>query len=224
MKSTFLKLSKSASLNNLQKVALFFTIVFALEFTTIFNADAQRRGPRAAGIHRGESEHNEFLERGYNNHWDRPVYRYSYFPGWEAYDWYSPFFPVSFFYRGLYYYWWDGIYYQYHNGNYEMSPAPVGYRVRHLPDGYTQLTVNGSQYYYYNGSFYAPEGKKYEVVTAPVGAIVGDIPRGAEKLEIDGQTFYSVNGTQFKAILKDNAVWYQVVKNQKNETNSSVSH
>ena len=79
-----------------------------------------------------------------------------------------------------------------------------------------ELSVGGLPYFYYYGSFYVPSGKKYEVVPAPVGAVVESIPNGYEKVEVDGQTYYTVNGAQYKPVLRNNEIWYQVIKSERN--------
>ncbi|HJV76854.1 MAG TPA: DUF6515 family protein, partial [Paludibacter sp.] len=72
---------------------------------------------------------------------------------------------------------------------------------------------NGAPYYYYFGTFYIPVDKQYEVVEPPIGAMVETIPQGYEKLDIEGQTYYISNGVQYKAVMRNNEVWYQVIKN-----------
>lgn len=222
MKREIFKLGESASLNNLLKLALLFTLIFSLEFFTTINADAQRREFRTGHVSYNRPEHIERFNRGDNDDNEFPSVSYSFYPWWETYNWYLPYTSFDFMYGGLDYYLHNGICYQYNDGRYNMVPAPVGSHVRRLPKGHEELSVGGATYYYYYGAFYKPIGKKYKVVPAPVGAIVGNIPKGANKLKVDGQTFYSANGVQYKAILKDNAVWYQVVKNQDNASRSSA--
>lgn len=210
MKRAIFKLRLSASLNNFKKIGLLFVVLFALALSTISNADAQRRG---GGFGRVAFTHAGFIGRGFGEFRGVP-WRYSFFPSWGAFYWYLPYASINFWYGGLDYYLWNGIYYRNFDGRYEMVPAPVGYRVKNLPKGYVELSVGGLTYFYYYGSFYVPNGRKFEVVPAPVGAVVGSIPKGYEKVEIDGQTYYIVNGTQYKPILRNKEVWYQVIKSE----------
>ena len=50
------------------------------------------------------------------------------------------------------------------------------------------------------------------VVQAPVGAVVESIPEGYEKLIINGETYYIVDGVQYKAVVYDGEIWYEVIK------------
>jgi len=92
-------------------------------------------------------------------------------------------------------------------------PAPVGYKVKKLPKGAQEFMLDGVTYYYFYGSYYTPEDGKYRVVEPPIGALVESIPDGYDKVVIDGQTYFSLNGVQYKAVMQDNELWYQVIKN-----------
>jgi len=54
---------------------------------------------------------------------------------------------------------------------------------------------------------------QYEVVQPPVGAEVDSIPDGYDKVTVDGQTYFTLSGVQYKAIMRDNVIWYRVIKN-----------
>ena len=86
--------------------------------------------------------------------------------------------------------------------------------MRVIPNGSLQFTLNGLPYYYYYGTYYAPRDSQYEVVQAPVGAVVESIPDGYEKVEVDGQSYYIINGVQYKPVIRNEEVWYQVIKNK----------
>lgn len=111
------------------------------------------------------------------------------------------------------YYYRDGIYYRYVNNKYVIHRPHVGFRVASIPE-YRLVKVHGVSYYYYYGAFYtfsAPT-REYIVVTPPVGAIVESIPEGYEKIDIDGNTYYIVGGVQYKAVIFNGEIWYEVIK------------
>lgn len=111
------------------------------------------------------------------------------------------------------YYYRDGIYYRYHNNQYVIHRPYVGFRVSTIPE-YRIVKVRGVSYYYYYGTFYsfsAPT-REYIVVNPPVGAIVESIPEGYEKIDIDGNTYYIVGGVQYKAVIFNGEIWYEVIK------------
>ncbi|MEE0997784.1 MAG: DUF6515 family protein [Paludibacteraceae bacterium] len=111
---------------------------------------------------------------------------------------------------GVYYY-KKGVYYKHVGDKYIVSRPPMGARVSVLPEPRV-LWVANRQYHYYYGTFYVMRGNEYEVVAPPVGAIVESIPEGYEKLEIDGNTYYIVDGVQYKAVVYDGEIWYEVIK------------
>ena len=55
-------------------------------------------------------------------------------------------------------------------------------------------------------------GEQYEVIQAPVGALVENIPPDSEELTIDGNTFYLVDEVQYKAVIHNGEIWYEVLK------------
>lgn len=111
---------------------------------------------------------------------------------------------------GMFYY-KKGVYYKLVGDKYIVSRPPKGVRVSVLPEPRV-LWVANRQYHYYYGTFYVMRGNEYEVVAPPVGAIVESIPEGYEKLEIDGNTYYIVDGVQYKAVVYDGEIWYEVIK------------
>lgn len=111
------------------------------------------------------------------------------------------------------YYYRDGIFYRHNNGKYDIHRPHAGFRVASIPE-YRTVWVHGVSYYYYYGTFYsfsAPT-REYVVVVPPVGAIVESIPEGYEKIDIDGNTYYSVGGVQYKAVIFNGEIWYEVIK------------
>ena len=110
------------------------------------------------------------------------------------------------------YYYKNGIFYHHTNDRYVVSRPPVGVRVSVIPTPRV-IWLRNVRYYYYYGTFYTmTPAKEYEVVMPPVGAIVESIPEGYEKLEIDGNTYYIVDGVQYKAVVYDGEIWYEVLK------------
>jgi hypothetical protein len=107
-----------------------------------------------------------------------------------------------------------GAYYRRYNDHYVTIAAPYGLWINTLPFGYTRFYIGDDPYFYYYGNYYVPSNNGYETVKPPVGAIVENIPDGYEKVEIDGQTYYTVNGVQYKPVMKDNEIWYQVIKSK----------
>jgi len=205
------------SVKRFQRLALFCVLLLVFEVATAFDADAQRRG--GGGFGHASFGHFGYGGRGFAvNRFPH----YSFYPRWGSYYGFLPYASIGFLYGGLNYYWCDGIYYRNFDGRYEMVPAPIGYRVGVLPRGCLQLSIGGYPYFYYYGSFYAPVDKQYEVVTAPVGAVVESIPNGADKVEIEGQTYYTVNGVQYKPIMRNNEIWYQVIKSNRSTPPPSV--
>ncbi len=111
------------------------------------------------------------------------------------------------------YYYRDGIFYRYVNNKYVIHRPYVGFRVATIPE-YRLVKVHGVSYYYYYGTFYsfsAPT-REYIVVAPPVGAIVESIPEGYEKIEINGNSYYVVGGVQYKAVIFNGEIWYEVIK------------
>lgn len=210
MKWTVFKLKFGAWLNNLPKLAMLFVVLFALELSTVVNADAQRRG----GFGHSGFRYIGHPNRSFGEFRGRFIAHPYFFPRWGVYYGYLPFWTGSFLFGGLDYYLYDGIYYRNFNGNYAMVPAPIGHRVRSLPKGYEQFYMDSIPYYYYYGSFYMLKGKKYEVVPAPVGAMVEHIPYGYEKVVTKGETYYIGNGVQYKVVLQNDEIWYKVVKSE----------
>ena len=111
------------------------------------------------------------------------------------------------------YYYRDGIFYRFHNNKYTIHRPHAGFRVASIPE-YRVVSVNGVSYYYYYGTFYSymAPSREYVVVAPPVGAIVESIPEGYEKIDINGNTYYTVGGVQYKAVIFNGEIWYEVIK------------
>ena len=110
------------------------------------------------------------------------------------------------------FYYKKGVFYRYENNKYVVSRAPIGARVASIPTPRVIL-LNSVRYYYYYGVYYVQTPNyEYEVVQAPVGAVVESIPEGYEKLIINGETYYIVDDVQYKAVVYDGEIWYEVIK------------
>jgi hypothetical protein len=116
------------------------------------------------------------------------------------------------YHGNTYYYYNNGIYYRPYNNSYVVTRAPIGVRVGILPVGYRPVVINRTNYYYYYGTYYTKNNDYYEVIAPPVGAVVENIPTGYEKIEINGETYFIADGIQYKAIIINNEIWYQVIK------------
>jgi hypothetical protein len=205
------------------------TIVLAFTLSASMTADAQRRGGggNRTTVSRGHTGNIHTYSGGnyrrnygttyrgnYRIHYmNRPYRGFSHFPVWGDFYWGISPFSLRFMYNNLYYYFDDGIYYRQDDDRYQVVPAPVGHKIKKLPKEAYQLNVDGQIYYYYFGTFYVPADKQYVVVEPPVGAMVQEIPQRYEKVEVEGQTYYILNGVQYKAVLQNNEVWYQVIRN-----------
>ena len=163
----------------------------------------------------GNYGHRGFSGRGYGFR-GMPYWRYGYLPFWGDYFWGIPPYSMMFYLDGYNYYDCDGVYYKKDNDKYQVVPAPVGTRVKELPKNSLEFTLDGAPYYYYFGTFYVPVNGQYEIVDPPLGAEVDSIPDGYDKVMIDGQTYYTLGDVQYKAVLRDNVIWYQVIKNSLN--------
>lgn len=244
MKRHELNFKHVASVFHLSKLAILIGIMMAMNVSMPFNADAQRHGGSGRGSIGRSSVSGSFSRvgssysrigrvrtlsgnfglrgypgRGFYYYRGVPYWRYSYFPFWGDYFWGIPPYALRFYLDGYNYYDCDGIYYKYDDNKYQVVPAPIGYKVKTIPKGSLQFTLDGVTFYYYFGTYYTPVKGQFEVVQPPIGAEVDSIPEGFDKVVVDGQTYYTLNGVQYKAVLRDNAIWYQVIKN--NEDNQA---
>jgi|GEM_PF-962229 len=156
--------------------------------------------------------HHGYYGRGYGYR-GLPYWRYGYLPFWGDLFWGIPPYSFWFYLNGYNYYDCDGVYYKKDKDKYQVVPAPIGTKIKELPKNSVQFTMDGVPYYYYYGTFYAQVNDQYEVVEAPLGAEVDSIPDGYDKVMIDGQTYYTFDGVEYKAVMRNNVIWYQVIKN-----------
>ncbi|HEX38264.1 MAG TPA: hypothetical protein ENG70_05350 [Candidatus Cloacimonetes bacterium] len=110
------------------------------------------------------------------------------------------------YYYGYYYRPWDGYYWR-------IWP-PFGFRISWLPPYYYDFWWDGIRYYYYCNVYYIYEDddEKFIVVRPPIGAMVETLPEYSEKLIIEGETYFLADGVQYKAVLVNDEIWFQVIK------------
>jgi hypothetical protein len=181
-----------------KRVLYLFVAICVLETGAALDASAQR-GHRSGGA-RITADRSQ------------PHWHYSAYPKHGAVITTIPRASARITYRGNDFFFHRGVYYHRINGRNVVVCPPIGLRVNVLPRGFLRFWVGPNPYFYYFGTYYVYRDSYYEVVKPPLGALVESIPDGYEKLEIEGQTFYIVDGVQYKPVLKDGVVWYQVVK------------
>ena len=208
MKRFNLKLKDNAWRFRFTKVAWALLILLALDSTISFNAYARHGGRGFGGYGRG---YYGGFYGGYSINRFRPYY-YAHYPRWGYYYDVIPSYELQFLLNGVTYYYGNGIYYRVDNGKYVETAAPIGYRTKVLPKNCLQFTLDNITYYYDFGTFYTERNGQYEVVRAPLGAVIDILPDGADKVIIEGQTYYTLNGVQYKAVTRNNEIWYEVIK------------
>ena len=189
MKSNLLNFSHFGDSGRLQRFSVVIVLCFAMLICSVSQADAQRHG---------------------GNHRD-PAWHYSRMPARGAVIRRLPH-ANRIHYGGYDYHFRNGFYYRPYNRGFVLAPPPFGLRIGILPRGFLSFNIGGFPYYYYGGTYYIHRGGEYEVVAPPLGAIVESIPLGYEKVEIRGQTYYIVDGIQYKPILRNGEIWYEVIK------------
>lgn len=110
------------------------------------------------------------------------------------------------YYYGYYYRPWDGYYWR-------IWP-PFGFRISWLPPYYYDFWWGGIRYYYYCNVYYIYEDddEEFIVVRPPIGALVETLPEYSEKLIVEGDTYFLADGVQYKAVLVNDEIWFQVIK------------
>ncbi|HEY4789394.1 MAG TPA: DUF6515 family protein, partial [Bacteroidales bacterium] len=187
MKCILLNRKSCATFKRYRKLTFLFVLVLAI--CTGIDVNAQR-----GGGHRSPSWH------------------YSGRPARGAVVVHVPHAAVRYAYGRRDFYVDHGIYYRPFHEGFRVIAPPFGFRIGFLPRGYLSFYIGGFPYFYYCGTYYVQRDGQYEVVAPPVGAVVESLPPGYDKVVIDGQTYYTADGAQYKPILKDGEIWYQVIK------------
>jgi len=169
--------------------------------------------------------------RGYypSGYWGQHQYNYYYHGYYNTYYaprlgfsiGYLPYGYYPFYWDDLQFYYNDGLFYNYDNGQYTVVEPPIGAEVDKLPANAQSIVINGKQYYESNGVYYEPitkddgsvvyqvAGKDGELNTndqgvdeqqAPqVGDIVATLPEECRRININGQKFFvSPDGYYFQ--------------------------
>jgi hypothetical protein len=173
-----------------RRLIIYFSCVFVLGTSFELNAPAQGRG-RALRL---------------------PSWHYSGMPARGELFSHAPIHSQKLFFRGNNFFFHKGIFYRpFHNG-FIVDGPPFGLTLGFLPRGCLSFTVGGFPYFYYCGTYYTEKNGQYEVVAPPLGAVVESLPKGYEQVDINGQTYYTLDNVQYKPIMKDGEIWYQVIK------------
>jgi hypothetical protein len=138
---------------------------------------------------------------------------------------YLPWGYYPFWWGGAYFYYSDGLFYNYENEQYTVVEPPVGASVNKLPSKAQSIVIDGQQYYEMNGVYYQPITKDdgttaYEVVgkdgvlntngsgaaavTPHVGDVTETLPPGCRKVKLNGNTLY----------VSDDGIYYQETQDQ----------
>ena len=190
MKRNTLIFCHFAKTEQFRKVSALITLCFAFMFC--YNPSAE------AGRYEGRSHDN-------GHHYYRV-------PAYGAYIHRLPHDTYRIYYGGRNFHYSHGIFYRPYNHGFVLATPPFGLRIAFLPRGYLSLTIGGSPYYYYEGTFYIHRRNEYVVVAPPLGAVVDRIPAGYQKVEFRGEIYYISDGVQYKPILRDREIWYEVIK------------
>ena len=194
MKKKILSFSLSSKSGGVQRAIALFFLCFVLVTSSVSVVEAQR--------HEGGGGHRD------------PAWHYSGVPARGAFIDRVPHTASRINYGGSFYHFNDGVFYRQSRGGFVVAAPPYGLRIRMLPRGVLSFNVRGLSYYYYCGTYYSRRGGEYEVVPAPMGAIVESIPQGYERMQIRGETYYGVDGVQYRPIMRNGAMWYEVTRNQ----------
>lgn len=141
-----------------------------------------------------------------------PNWRYASLPRRNSVVNVAPSTSISVSFGGINFRYNNGVYYRPYQNTYIVTPAPIGIRVRYLPREHRVFNLYNHSYHYYNGAYYEYQNNDYVVVPPPVGALVESIPDGYEKLQVNGDTYYIVDGVQYRAVLQNGEIWYEVIK------------
>ncbi|MEA5426921.1 DUF6515 family protein [Arcicella lustrica] len=141
-----------------------------------------------------------------------PNWRYASLPRRNTVVNVAPSTSISVSFGGINFRYNNGVYYRPYQNTYMVTPAPIGIRVQYLPREHRVFNLYNRPYHYYNGAYYEYQNNDYVVVPPPIGALVESIPDGYEKLQINGDTYYIVDGVQYRAVLQNGEIWYEVIK------------
>lgn len=199
-------------------------------------------GSRTVIVHGGGWVHGGYPGYYRYHHGWRPYYGY-YYPPLGFYVSALPFgyFTLGAAFGPMYYY--GGSYYapvddSNQDEGYKVVDAPVGALVPDLPDGATEVQVNGQPYYDVNGTYYqevmTDNGRRYKVVGKNLDAnqaaapannnsgnnpapaansnFVTELPAGARSVTINGQEYYlTPDGMYYQATTNNGVAGFTIV-------------
>ncbi len=114
-------------------------------------------------------------------------------------------------FRGIPYYFYDGLFFDYYGGYYRSIFPPIGLMIGSLPYGYWGFNYGGYPYFYHTGIYYQQHENTYQVVEAPVGASIPQLPKDAKIVVINNENYFEFNGTYYKEYIKqDGTRWYLI--------------
>jgi hypothetical protein len=178
-----------------------------------------------------------YYNRGYYGTYYAP--RLGFAIGFLPYGYYP------FYWNDLEFYYCDGLFYNFDNGQYTVVEPPVGAEVDKLPSNAQSIVINGEQYYEADGVYYEAitkddgtvvyqvAGKDGELntnqqgsdVQAPpqVGDVVSVLPDNCRKININGEKYYvSPDGYYFQEAKDQNGnKVYKVVGTPSDEPDNS---
>jgi hypothetical protein len=184
----------------------------ALSLSVTF-LQAQPRPHNRPHKERHDSPHKERPDLRHKRY--EPHHRYRALPHWGHKYRAVPRGAFALRYSGVNYYYHSGVYYRPYGDTYIIVRAPLGLRVRNLPDGTSHFVIGGRRYFYYYGTYYVRSVENdYITVAPPKGAIVDALPDGYKKVIIDNNFYYEFEGTYYSAFVDENGeVLYEVVSN-----------
>ena len=142
-------------------------------------------------------------------------YRYRNFPRWGTKVTSVGAGFVSIRFRGVGYRFLKGIWYRPKGKRFVVGRAPIGIRVKVLPQGFRRLVVDNRAYFYYYGTYYTkiPNTAEYEVVKAPIGGMIKELPEGYKIIKVDGIAYYKFEDTYYEPKVNDqDDAYFKVVK------------
>jgi hypothetical protein len=112
---------------------------------------------------------------------------------------------------GFPYYYYDGVYYQQADNDYQEVYPPVGAAVPELPDGAIEIDMGDQAYFYAGGAFYIQQDDSgYVLVAPPMGIMVPELPPGATQVSVDGGLAYQFNGIFYRPVFADGVTQFVV--------------
>ena len=138
---------------------------------------------------------------------------------------YLPWGYYPFWWGGAYFYYSDGLFYQYNNEEYTVVEPPLGAEINKLPAKAQSIVIDGQQYFELNGVYYQPitkddgttvyqvagkdgqlntnAGAGVDAVVPKVGDIADALPADTRKVKLNGQILF----------VSDDGIYYEETTN-----------